>query len=159
MSIVFRIFCSLFPKCTERYDILQLEVKPFMKFGDRLRMLREEKDITQKQLGDIINVSDRVIGYYESNDRFPKDEEILRKIADFFNVSSDWLLGRSENRNLVTEKTNIPNDINELAKTDPELLKEMCRAKNLPEEARKRLREMASYEIEKYYWEQQHKKK
>jgi hypothetical protein len=33
------------------------------------------------------------------------------------------------------------------------------RAKNLPEEVRKRLREMASYEIDKFYWEQQHKKK
>jgi len=45
-----------------------------MLFGDHPKMLRKEKEITQKQLGKIINISDRVIGYYESNNRFPKDE-------------------------------------------------------------------------------------
>ena len=35
--------------------------------GDRLRHLREEKGVTQKELGNFINVSDRVVGYYESS--------------------------------------------------------------------------------------------
>ncbi|WP_039652405.1 helix-turn-helix domain-containing protein [Clostridium tyrobutyricum] len=76
-----------------------------MLFGDRLRYLREEKGVTQKELGNFINVSDRVVGYYESNDRFPKDEKTLKKIADYFNVSIDYLLGRTDN------KTNQNSDI------------------------------------------------
>lgn len=71
-----------------------------MKFGDYIKMLREEKGITQKELGKFINVSDRVIGYYESNDRFPKDEITLRKIADYFDVSVDYLLSRTSIRSL-----------------------------------------------------------
>jgi len=66
-----------------------------MVFGDRLKGLREEKGITQKHLGKVINISDRVIGYYESNDRFPKDEIILKRIAEYFDVSVDYLVGRT----------------------------------------------------------------
>lgn len=69
-----------------------------MVFGDRLKELREEKGITQKSLGKMINVSDRVIGYYESNDRFPKDEKTLKALADYFDVSVDYLIGRTSLR-------------------------------------------------------------
>ena len=65
-----------------------------MTFGERLKKLRLEKGITQAQLGKIVGVSDRVIGYYESDDRFPKDDAILTKMADYFNISLDTLLGR-----------------------------------------------------------------
>ncbi|MDF2505111.1 LexA family transcriptional regulator [Clostridium sp.] len=64
-----------------------------MLFGDRLKYLREGKVVTQKQLGDFINVSDRVVGYYESDDRFPNDEETIKKIAQFFNISINDLFG------------------------------------------------------------------
>lgn len=73
-----------------------------MSFGDRLRMLREDKDVTQKELGNAVGVSDRVIGYYESNDRFPKDESTLKKLADYFNVPADYLLGRVDTTNIDT---------------------------------------------------------
>ncbi len=69
-----------------------------MLFGDRLKGLREEKGITQKELGKVISISDRVIGYYESNDRFPRDEKILKILADYFNVSIDYLVGRTNLR-------------------------------------------------------------
>ena len=92
-----------------------------MLFGDRLKILREEKEVTQKELGRAIGVSDRVIGYYESNDRFPKDESVLRNIADFFSVSVDYLLGRTTNRNGASDnKLNV----NEL-KLPEEIMKEM----------------------------------
>lgn len=41
-----------------------------MLFGDRLKILREEKNITQIELGKALDISNRVIAYYESNDRF-----------------------------------------------------------------------------------------
>jgi transcriptional regulator with XRE-family HTH domain len=74
-----------------------------MVFGDRLKELREEKGITQKQLGKVINISDRVIGYYESNDRFPKDEIILKLLSEYFNVSVDYLVGRTSLRSPQSE--------------------------------------------------------
>lgn len=69
-----------------------------MYFGIRLKQLRIEKGLTQKELGDRLNISDRVIGYYESEDRFPKDEQTLRDLSDIFNVSVDYLLGRTDIR-------------------------------------------------------------
>ncbi|WP_053985272.1 helix-turn-helix domain-containing protein [Niameybacter massiliensis] len=69
-----------------------------MLFGDILKKLRLDKGITQKQLGDIIGISDRVIGYYEANNRFPKEEKIIKDLANFFGVSTDYLLGRTEDK-------------------------------------------------------------
>lgn len=74
-----------------------------MTFGEKLKKLRIEKGITQEKLGQIIGVSDRVIGYYEADNRFPKDDILLTKIADYFNVSLDYLLGRTENKQFVKE--------------------------------------------------------
>ena len=78
-------------------------------FGDRLRFLREEKDISQEELGNIINAAKSTISQYELNKRNP-DPDTLIKIADFFNASVDWLLGRTTQRELLTESrqnTNI----------------------------------------------------
>ena len=68
-----------------------------MDFGERLRDLREEKDITRYALANILNVSYSTISKYETNIRFP-DKEALIKIADFFDVSLDYLLCRSTTR-------------------------------------------------------------
>ena len=63
-----------------------------MTFGERLRTLRTEANMTQDELGNAIGVSSRVIGYYETDNRFPKDQETLIAIANLFNVSLDYLL-------------------------------------------------------------------
>ena len=64
-----------------------------MLFGDRVRQLRENASMTQAELGKLVGVSDRVLGYYESNERFPRKQEIIAKFASVFNVSVDFLLG------------------------------------------------------------------
>jgi len=64
-----------------------------MLFGDRLRKLREDASMTQAELGNRVGVSDRVIGYYEANDRFPKNQETLQRISEVFQVSIDHLVG------------------------------------------------------------------
>lgn len=64
-----------------------------MLFGDRLRKMREDAGMTRVELGQLIGVSDRVLGYYESNDRFPKKPETLQKISEVFHVSVDSLIG------------------------------------------------------------------
>ena len=63
-----------------------------MKMGERLKSLRENKELTQKQLADIIGVSDRVYAYYEQ-DIFPKDEGILLSLAKALGTTVSFLLG------------------------------------------------------------------
>jgi len=74
-----------------------------MSFGKRLRVLREEKGILQKDLGKVLDLQQRTISNYESDDRF-KYGEILIKIADYFDVSIDYLLGRVNNRYTGTKE-------------------------------------------------------
>ena len=65
-----------------------------MAFSLILKKLREEKKIRQSDLANILNISRQAISNYEQGTRFPKDEKLLLSIADFFNVSTDYLLGR-----------------------------------------------------------------
>ncbi|MGM0341635.1 helix-turn-helix domain-containing protein [Enterococcus sp. AZ007] len=69
-----------------------------MDFGSRLKELRAAKKITQQQLGDQIHVSKVSISGYERGERSP-DRETLTSLADFFEVSTDYLLGR-ENKDI-----------------------------------------------------------
>lgn len=75
-----------------------------MEFNNILKRLREEKEITQIELSKKLNVSSRVLGYYES-DRFPNDPQILIKLANYFNVSIDYLLGNEQIKSLKKELT------------------------------------------------------
>ena len=60
----------------------------------RIRDLREDKDMTQTQMAEILNCSQRVYSNYERGDiDIPTD--ILKKLADFHNVSVDYILERT----------------------------------------------------------------
>ena len=63
--------------------------------GDRLRGLREDRDLKQKELAQELNCSQKMISNYECNQREP-DLCMLRILCDFFNVTADYILGRSE---------------------------------------------------------------
>lgn len=65
---------------------------------NRLRELRIERDLLQSDIAKIIEKSDRVVGFYETGDR-DMSTETLSKLADFFNVSIDYLLGKTNIRN------------------------------------------------------------
>lgn len=60
--------------------------------GKHLKQLRKERFISQKELGDILGVSQTAIANYETGKRFPS-QDILRLIARYFNCSIDYLLG------------------------------------------------------------------
>ena len=67
------------------------------KFSQRLRQLREEKGILQKNIAEVLNITRAAITQYENDNRFP-DQEMLMKIADFYDVTLDYLLGRTDVR-------------------------------------------------------------
>ena len=66
-----------------------------MTFSERLRSLREERNTTQKTLAAMLGVSPRMVSFYESGAHFPRDEQILICLADYFGVTTDYLLGYS----------------------------------------------------------------
>ena len=67
-----------------------------MKLYPRIRELREDHDLTQKKLGEAINLPQRTYAYYESGQRMVPPE-VLCALADFYGVSVDYLLGRTDN--------------------------------------------------------------
>lgn len=74
--------------------------------GNRIKILREELGLKQEELANKMSVSPSSIGMYETNKREPNNELIL-KLAQFFGVSTDYLLGKSDIRN-PEEIRNIP---------------------------------------------------
>jgi transcriptional regulator with XRE-family HTH domain len=60
-------------------------------FGDRLRKLRKEKKLSQKEFGKRFDLSESTIGMYERDERKP-DYDTLKRIADFFNETIDFLI-------------------------------------------------------------------
>ena len=75
-----------------------------MTFAERLRELREERNITQKELGAHLGISPRMVSFYESGAHFPRDAKMLIDIAAFFGVTVDYLLGCSQLREEGTLK-------------------------------------------------------
>jgi transcriptional regulator with XRE-family HTH domain len=74
--------------------------------GKRIRELRQNARLSQTQFANVLHVRNSTLSQYESGHRSPNDQ-IKRRIADYFNVSLDYLLGRSSEKNPVSsQKTN-----------------------------------------------------
>ena len=63
-----------------------------VEFGNRLRRLRKDRNLTQQQLAELIGVKNSVISFYEVGERTPSPD-VLRKLALALHVSTDYLLG------------------------------------------------------------------
>lgn len=72
------------------------------KFGTRLKELRTASNITQEELAKRIGVSRSAISMYEKGVREP-EFDILEKLADFFNVDTDYLIGKSDKTTLLPQ--------------------------------------------------------
>jgi hypothetical protein len=70
-----------------------------MPYYKRIRDLREDRDLTQTDMGKVLSCSQRVYSNYERGD-IDIPTATLIKIADFHNVSVDFLLGRTDNPKL-----------------------------------------------------------
>lgn len=66
-----------------------------MNIGERISQLRKSRSMSQFQLAKTLNIATSTLGMYETNRRKP-NMEMLEKLADFFGVSVDYLLGRPE---------------------------------------------------------------
>lgn len=68
-----------------------------MKFEECILFLRQESGLTQKNVADAIRVTPRQYQRFEQGEQKPGFDN-LRKLADYFQVSVDWLMGRTDKR-------------------------------------------------------------
>lgn len=76
---------------------------------DRLRTLREEKELTQTGLANLIGSKQQTVASWENGASRP-DVNTLAELAKLYNVSTDWILGLSEFRTLEDYKTKLEQD-------------------------------------------------
>jgi transcriptional regulator with XRE-family HTH domain len=97
----------------------------------RLRYLREKRGLAQKYVAEKIRVKNNTLSGYESGRREP-DNQTLNKLADFYGVTSDYLIGRSDEPTLTGKEDKA---LTEEAKEYLKILESM------PPEKREPLRE------------------
>ena len=91
--------------------------------GEKLKSLRLEKNLTQKQIADRIGLAISAVSSYESGSRYPS-YDVLVKLSRIFHVSTDYLLGITDKRNVDVTGLN-DNEIELVSK-----LVDMLRNKN-----------------------------
>lgn len=66
-------------------------------YGERMKLLRKERKVPQQQLADLMGVKIRGYQYYEHETTEPTISALIA-LADFYDVSIDYLVGRSDHR-------------------------------------------------------------
>lgn len=110
-----------------------------LNFGNRLKQLRNLKQLTQQDLANLMGLSRATIAGYESTGKQPDQEKMLW-LADYFGVSTDYLLGRTDDpipvRNLdqdIHDEHNYTEELEALMADEP-LRTEFQDYKDWPEE-------------------------
>jgi transcriptional regulator with XRE-family HTH domain len=102
-------------------------------FGERLAALRKKKGLSQAGLGRLLKVGQSTIAMYEKNRRSP-DYKLLKRLADFFEVTTDYLLGRTD------RPSDVPhNEALQVAAFDPLFVDLLKQASQLTEEEKQLL--------------------
>lgn len=101
MSIVFtQIFCNLL-RYTNLLSIVIDRRGVVVVIGEKISLLREQKNMTQEQLGKLVNLSQQTIDHYEKGRARPSIDTVSL-FADIFSVSTDYLLGHDTARGTLT---------------------------------------------------------
>ena len=103
---------------------------------ERLKELRHEKNVLQKDVANYLNITTSAYGFYEKGKRIP-DSETLTKLANYFNVSLDYLVGKTNMKNHSNSEETIA-------------LHSDYDYKDLPDEARKEIENYIEYIKQKY---------
>lgn len=87
----------MFKKSIDQIVLDYTEHGDEMERYERIRGLREDADLTQEKVGKAINLPQRTYAYYESGQRMIPPQ-ILCALADFYGVSVDYILGRTDRK-------------------------------------------------------------
>lgn len=110
--------------------------------GNRLKNLRLEKNVLQKDVAQHLNITTSAYGFYEQGKRTP-DIEIITKLSNYFNVSIDYLLGKTNIKEPADKILEKSQDTIALHRNDGY-------DDDLPEEARKEIEDFKEYVRHKY---------
>lgn len=100
-----------------------------MVLGYKIRKLREYHGLSQLELSKKFKISNSVLSRIEQGERSVRDDELLA-FADFFDVSTDYLLGRTNLRNYPeTFAAHTDEDMSDEAKAELESFKDYLRSK------------------------------
>ena len=91
-----------------------------MNFGDKLKTLRTSQKLTQQQLADRIGVAKSVVSYYESGDRYPS-YDVLVRVAHVFHTTTDYFLDVKKEK--VIDVTGLSEEDIAVVRTVAEALK------------------------------------
>ena len=97
-----------------------------MSFGDNLRNLIEERDMTQKELATELNIAPSTIGSYVQNTREP-DFATLKLFATYFDVSIDYLLDYSSGNTQTHQEDELLRIFRSLSSEQKEVCIEQCK--------------------------------
>lgn len=119
------------------------------KFPQRLKELRMAKKVTQEELGQHLGFRDSTISQYESGSREP-DYDTLLKIAEFFGVTTDYLLGRT----VYPQLSPTHSVVCELSSSYPTIAAHctdnILERNDVPEEAKETVKEFIEFVKQKY---------
>ncbi|ACV63241.1 transcriptional regulator, XRE family [Desulfofarcimen acetoxidans DSM 771] len=93
-------------------------------FGERLYQLRKSKNLKAEELAEFVGLKRRIIFLYEKNESKPSYDTLIL-FADFFNVSLDYLVGRSDNPQRILSALSITLDEFFSDDSAPEMLPEV----------------------------------
>lgn len=97
-----------------------------MSFGENLRTLIEEREITQKELARQLNIAPSTVGSYVQNTREP-DFSTLKLIAQYFDVSIDYLLDYPSKTIINHQENELIRIFRSLSQEQKEICIEQCR--------------------------------
>lgn len=115
---------------------------------DRLKQLRSENNLLQKDIAKKLNITPSAYGFYEQGKRIP-DSNVLNTLAQIFNVSLDYLMGVSDVRSYGKINTNPPIHRKDKISYD----EFMETAKTFFMDASEEDREAITRDISNLYWE------
>ena len=107
--------------CVDYNNIKESGTVSYCTFGDNLKMLRKSRKLTQKGLGDKVGLSKAVVSKYETGIGYPSFEVLIR-IAQFFGVSTDYLLGIPRGKSI---------DVSQLTDRQVEILRQLISEFNI----------------------------
>ena len=104
------------------------------KFSLRIKQLRLDNNMSQEELGKLVGISKVSVWQWENGINYPNNETLL-KLADYIQVSTDYLLGKSDIRNINNENEDyriafddIGKDYAELEDSEKDMIKTMIKA-------------------------------
>ena len=110
-----------------------------MTMGGRIRQLRNEKGLTQTELGKHLNIGKSTVSQYETDTNMP-DSDMILKLAEFFNVSTDFLLCRTNNRRATSSPT-LDDEITQIMKDlGPDITLQFYDLKGMTQEEKENLK-------------------